>query len=98
IIIAPDPRLKTVSTPVEVAHEDMRSLANDLFDTMYHQKGIGLAAVQVGILKRILVADVDWKDDGTIGTQYVLINPEILSDDGEMNLYKEGCLSFPEQF
>lgn len=98
IIIAPDERLKTVSAPVEVIDDEIRTLATDLFHTMYAQKGIGLAAVQVGELKRMLVADVEWKEDGEIGTQYVLINPKIIEEDAEPNVYKEGCLSFPEQF
>src|SRR5262249_50318987 len=65
----------------------------------YHERGIGLAAVQVGVLKRMLVTDVTWRDeDGEPGEQYVLINPEILEDSEELHPYKEGCLSFPDQF
>ena len=65
---------------------------------MYAENGIGLAAVQVGELKRMLVADVEWKEDKQPGKQYVLINPEILEEDPEPHAYKEGCLSFPEQY
>jgi peptide deformylase len=99
IIIAPDPRLKTKSQPVAAVDDAIRSFVADLFDTMYAQKGIGLAAVQVGVLKRILVADVTWREeDGKPGVQHVLINPEIVSASDVDKVYKEGCLSFPEQY
>ena len=89
IVIAPDPRLKTKSEPVTVIDEALHMLALDLFDTMYHEKGIGLAAVQVGVLKRMLVADVSWRDDsGETGEQYVLINPEIVEEAAEPHTYK----------
>lgn len=97
LVIAPDVRLKTKSTPVEVVDDSIRALAQDLLDTMYASQGIGLAAVQVGELKRMLVADVEWDDNGP-GTQHVLINPEIIEAAPEPKIYKEGCLSFPEQF
>jgi len=98
LVIAPDPRLKTRSEPIEKIDDDIRALAADMFDTMYHEKGIGLAAVQVGVLKRLLIADVTWRDEGGPGKQYALINPEILESSEEPHVYKEGCLSFPEQF
>jgi peptide deformylase len=100
LIIAPDPKLKTKSAPIEKIDDSIRQLASDMFDTMYHEKGIGLAAVQVGELKRMLVTDVSWRDEGAgvIGEQYVLINPEIIESSEEPHPYKEGCLSFPEQF
>src|SRR5579872_2000286 len=98
LVIAPDPRLKTKSSPIEVIDDSIRALVADMFDTMYHEKGIGLAAVQVGVLKRLLIADVIWRDDGGPGKQYVLINPEILESSEEPHVYKEGCLSFPDQF
>ena len=99
IIIAPDARLKTKSETVSSIDDSIRHLAIDLFHTMYNERGIGLAAVQVGVLKRVLVADVTWRDeDGTPGEQHVLINPEIVTNSADLNVYKEGCLSFPEQF
>jgi len=99
IIIAPDPRLKTKAGPVDAVDDSIRKLVADMFDTMYAEKGIGLAAVQVGVMKRILVADVTWRDeDGQIGEQHVLLNPEILKNSDDLNVYKEGCLSFPEQY
>ncbi|MDE3015884.1 MAG: peptide deformylase, partial [Pseudomonadota bacterium] len=91
LIIAPDPRLKTRSSPVEKVDDEVRRLVAAMFETMYHEKGIGLAAVQVGMLKRILVADVAWRDDGGAGKQYALINPEILESSDEPHMYKEGC-------
>ena len=99
IIIAPDPRLKTKSETVTTIDDSIRELAIDLLHTMYNERGIGLAAVQVGVLKRVLVADVTWRDeDGKPGEQHVLINPEIIENAADMNVYKEGCLSFPDQF
>jgi peptide deformylase len=98
IIYFPDPRLKTKSDPITEVTDDIRALAAAMFDTMYHEEGIGLAAVQVGVLKRLLVADVEWKGRDEPGKQYVLINPEIVSNGADKNIYKEGCLSFPDQF
>ncbi len=98
LVIAPDPRLKTRSETVTKIDDSIRKLAADMLDTMYHEKGIGLAAVQVGEMKRMLVADVSWRDDGTPGKQYVIINPEIVEETSELHNYKEGCLSFPDQF
>lgn len=108
IIIAPDPRLKTRSFLVETVDDSIRELVRDMFETMYYERGIGLAAVQIGIHKRVLVADVEWNgsrysgeeagDYITPGKQYILINPEIINDSGDVHIYKEGCLSFPDQF
>jgi len=98
LVIAPDPRLKTRSDPIAQVDDSIRTLAADMFDTMYHEKGIGLAAVQVGVMKRLLVADVTWRGDGGPGEQHVLINPEIVEQSKEPHAYKEGCLSFPDQF
>lgn len=108
IIIAPDPRLKTKSFLVETVDDSIRELVQDMFETMYYERGIGLAAVQIGVHKQVLVADVDWNgsryadeeqdEEITIGKQHVLINPQILNNSGDEHTYKEGCLSFPEQF
>lgn len=98
LVIAPDERLKTKSSPIEKVDGEIKQLAADLFDTMYAERGIGLAAVQVGVLKRMLVADVTWRDNEGPGEQYVLINPEIIEEAAEPHTYKEGCLSFPDQF
>ena len=102
IIIAPDARLKTKSFLVESVDEEIKDLVHDMFETMYAARGIGLAAVQVGVHKQVLVADVEWRDEddkiSASGRQHVLINPEIISDSGDKHVYKEGCLSFPEQY
>ena len=98
LVIAPDERLTTVSSPIEKIDESIKTLAADMLDTMYHEHGIGLAAVQVGVLKRLLVADVNWREGEGPGEQYVLINPEIIEDTKDEHAYKEGCLSFPDQF
>jgi peptide deformylase len=97
LVIAPDPRLKTRSDPVKEVDDGIRTLVADMFDTMYHEKGIGLAAVQVGVMKRVLVTDVEWRD-GAPGKQYVIINPEIVEEAPDLHHYKEGCLSFPDQY
>jgi peptide deformylase len=98
LVYYPDPRLKQVSAPIEAVSDDIRTLARDMFETMYHEEGIGLAAVQVGVMKRLLVVDVEWKAGGEPGKQYAMINPEIVTPSDETNVYKEGCLSFPDQF
>lgn len=98
IVIEPDDRLHIKSSPVETVNDEVRKLAADMLETMYYERGIGLAAVQVGVHKRLLVVDVNWSEEDGPGDQYVLINPEILSADSELNKYKEGCLSFPDQY
>ena len=96
IITVPSEILKKISEPIEKIDMNEKKLVKDLFDTMYASKGIGLAAVQVGILKRILVIDVSTKDEQK--KPISLINPIIkrLSDD--TSIYEEGCLSIPETF
>ena len=96
IITVPNEILKKISEPIEKIGTNEKKLVKDLFDTMYASKGIGLAAVQVGILKRILVIDVSTKDEQK--KPISLINPIIkrLSDD--TSVYEEGCLSIPETF
>jgi len=101
ILEAPDPRLRVVSTPVAEVTDDHRRLIADMFETMYAAPGIGLAAIQVGVADRILVIDLQEREevDGTpIRTPRVFINPELSEPSAEMNSYNEGCLSIPEQF
>ncbi len=101
ILEVPDPRLKTVSTPVETVDDDVRKLVDDMFDTMYAAPGIGLAAIQVGVPKRIVVMDLQEEEDEEgkpIRDPRVFINPEILDPAEEMSTYTEGCLSVPDQF
>ena len=96
IITVPDEKLKRVSEPILSIGLNEKKLVNDLFETMYHSKGIGLAAVQVGILKRILVIDVSSKDEEKNPMSF--INPVIQKVSKETSLYEEGCLSIPDTF
>lgn len=99
LIIAPDPILKKASAPVAEVNDEVREILNHMLDTMYHSGGIGLAAVQVGLHKRLIVVDVNWRDeDETSRKPLKLINAEIVSDSGDEHEYKEGCLSFPDQY
>jgi peptide deformylase len=101
IIEVPDPRLRAISTPVETVDDEIRALIADMFDTMYDAPGIGLAAVQVGVPKRLIVMDLQEQEDEEgkpIREPRVFINPEILEPTDEMNVYTEGCLSVPDQF
>ena len=96
IISVPDETLKKISDPVEKIGINEKKLINDLFETMYESKGIGLAAVQVGILKRILVIDVSNKDEKREPLSF--INPTIKKVSDETSVYEEGCLSIPDTF
>ena len=89
IRINDDPILRMVSRPVETVDRRTQILIEDMFETMYDAGGVGLAAVQVGVLKRVIVIDT-----GEEGEKLVLINPEILKTDG-VQTGEEGCLSFP---
>jgi len=90
ILEFPDPRLRTKAAPVEVVDDALRALIDDMFETMYAAPGIGLAATQVDVHRRLLVADVS--SDGS--EPHVLINPQILEKDGVQSS-DEGCLSVP---
>ncbi len=96
ILTAPDPILETVSTPVDAVTDEVRQQLDDMLETMYAAPGIGLAAIQVGIPKRMLVIDVS--REGEEKQPLFIVNPEItwVSDDDQ--LYEEGCLSLPEQY
>ena len=101
IIEVPDPLLRQISTPVETVDDDIRALIADMFETMYDAPGIGLAAIQVGIPKRILVIDLqEPKEEGGEGVKdpRVFINPEILEESDQDVPYTEGCLSVPDQY
>lgn len=96
ILTVPDPRLKTVSAPVEGGVTDEhRALMDDMLETMYDAPGIGLAAIQVGVPLRIIVMDL--QEDEEPNPRY-FVNPEILETIGETKPYEEGCLSVPEVF
>jgi peptide deformylase len=94
ILTAPDPRLKAVSEPVARVDAEIRALIDDMIETMYGADGIGLAAIQVGVPKRVLVMDIDQKDGKKNPIAYV--NPKILWASEEMAMFEEGCLSVPE--
>tara|TARA_B100000530_G_scaffold82865_1_gene50409 strand:- start:45 stop:569 length:525 start_codon:yes stop_codon:yes gene_type:complete len=96
IITVPDETLKKISAPIEKVGVNEKKLINDLFETMYNSKGIGLAAVQVGILKRILVIDISTKEEKKNPLSF--INPTIKKVSDETSIYEEGCLSIPETF
>ncbi|MBT8084836.1 MAG: peptide deformylase [Woeseia sp.] len=93
ILEFPDPRLRKKAVPVETVDDALRALIDDMFETMYDAPGIGLAATQVDVHRRLLVADVSAEKT----EPYVLINPEILEKDGQA-ITEEGCLSVPGYF
>ena len=93
IIYLPDPRLRQQSVPIEVFDEALHSLCDDMFDTMYAAKGVGLAAPQIGLNIRLSVVDVI----GDKSQQIVLANPEIIEATGRVE-YQEGCLSVPSVY
>jgi len=94
ILVVPDPRLKLISEPVAVVDDDLRALMDDMLQTMYDAPGIGLAAIQIGVPKRVIVMDLG-RDENDRQPQY-FINPEILWSSEETAPYEEGCLSIPE--
>src|SRR6056297_2880358 len=97
IILHPDPRLKKTCAPVPDLSDDLRTLADDMLETMYDAPGIGLAAPQVGVLSRLIVLDCV-KDEGEAPRPLVMINPEVVASSDEVNTYEEGCLSIPDQY
>lgn len=101
IIETPDARLKTISTPVDGVDDALRAFIKDMFDTMYDAPGIGLAAIQVGVAKRVLVIDLQERDEesgAVIREPRVFINPEIVEMSEDLTVYSEGCLSVPDQY
>ena len=101
IIETPDPLLRRISKPVEAVDDDLRTLIADMFDTMYAAPGIGLAAIQVGVPKRVLVIDLQEPEEeggDPVRDPRVFINPEILEASDTFQVYSEGCLSVPDQY
>jgi peptide deformylase len=94
ILVVPDPVLKQKSLPVEAVDDDLRALMDDMLETMYAAPGIGLAAIQIGEAKRVIVMDLARPDEEP-APQY-FVNPEILWADEELLPYEEGCLSVPD--
>ena len=97
ILIHPDPRLKKVADPVAEVDDEIRTLAADMLETMYDAPGIGLAAPQVGVMRRVIVMDCV-KDEGAPPRPMVLLNPRVTWASEDRATYDEGCLSIPEQY
>ena len=93
LVIAPDPIFRKKAAKVEVVDEEIRSLINDMFETLYAENGLGLGANMVGLLKQIIV--IDLKEAGK-SEPVVMINPEILERSSELQTYNEASLSFPK--
>ena len=96
ILTEPDPFLREKSKKVEIVNDEIRSLMDDMLDTMYAAPGIGLAAIQIGVPKRVIVIDLAREDEKK--TPLYFVNPEIISNSDTDSSYEEGCLSVPGQF
>jgi len=109
IVIFPNPILQQHSQPVDKIDDNLKKLMSDMLETMYRDKGVGLAAVQVGVLKRVIVMDISYTINDCDGDHHdhhhnhitnqkpmFLVNPEIVNSSKELSVYHEGCLSFPE--
>jgi len=96
ILIIPDKRLRLKSEPVGAIDKDVRALIDDMFETMYDAPGIGLAAIQIGIPKRVITMDLAKKDEPK--APQVFINPEVIWSSDQKATYEEGCLSIPEYY
>ncbi|RPH05583.1 MAG: peptide deformylase [Alphaproteobacteria bacterium TMED93] len=95
IIVEPDPILRKKCNPIEKVDDEIKKLMKDMLETMYDAPGIGLAAIQIGILKRLVVIDIS-KDEKK--NPLFLVNPKIISQSKTTSVYEEGCLSLPGQF
>ncbi|MEN9855883.1 MAG: hypothetical protein RL186_1511 [Pseudomonadota bacterium] len=100
ILTVPNPILKQISKPIERVDDDVRALMSDMLDSMYAAKGIGLAAVQIGVPLRVIVMDLEWgKEDAPDHfAPRFFANPEIIWTSEDTNIYDEGCLSVPEYY
>jgi len=96
ILVLPDQRLRAVADPVDTVDDDVRALAKDMLETMYDAPGIGLAAPQIGVLRRVVVMDL--AKEGETPEPIVMVNPEILKVSDETEVSEEGCLSIPELY
>ncbi len=96
LVILPDARLRAKSEPVETVDDEVRGLLDDMLETMYDAPGIGLAAIQVGIPKRLVVMDL--AKEGEERRPMFFVNPEITWQSEETSVYEEGCLSIPEYY
>lgn len=96
ILVIPDEKLRQKTEPVEKIDSELQTLIDDMFETMYAAPGIGLAAPQIGVMKRLAVVDVSKRDDEQV--PLALINPEITWRSEETSFYEEGCLSIPDYY
>jgi len=96
ILVIPDKRLRLKSEPVLAIDAEIRALVDDMFETMYDAPGIGLAAIQIGVPKRVVTMDLARKDEPK--APQVFINPEVTWASDETSTYEEGCLSIPEYY
>ena len=96
LVILPDPVLRQVSKPVERVDDELRRFADDMLETMYDAPGIGLAAIQIGEPRRMLVIDLAKEDEPK--APHVIINPEIVASGDGVSVYEEGCLSIPDYY
>ena len=96
LVLLPDPILRTEYEPVERVDEEIRTLADDMLETMYDAPGIGLAAIQIGIPRRLLVIDCAKEDEEP--APMVFINPKVVASSDERSVYEEGCLSIPDYY
>ncbi|MES2984893.1 MAG: peptide deformylase [Pseudomonadota bacterium] len=96
LVIAPDARLNIASAAVTAVDDSIRTLLNDMLETMYANDGIGLAAVQIGVHKRCVVVDVGVREGRNTPLKFV--NPEIIENSDDRSVFAEGCLSFPDQY
>ncbi len=96
ILKIPDPRLKLVSEPVTKFDGKLQTLVQDMLETMYDAPGIGLAAIQIGVAKRLLVIDLAKEEEPK--APMVFVNPDIISVSDELSIYEEGCLSIPDYY
>ena len=101
IITLPDPMLRRSSAPVERVDDELRALIDDMLETMYDAPGIGLAAVQLAVQRRVIVMDVKYRHHDEEGGEVekepiAMVNPEILTRGDELRVHEEGCLSIPE--
>ena len=95
ILVLPDPLLRKISEPISEVNSEIKKLMDDMLETMYEAPGIGLAAVQIGVLKRVIVIDLS---KGEKKEPLFIVNPKITFKSKELLSYEEGCLSIPNQF
>jgi len=96
LVLLPDPILRNKSEPLERVDEEVQLLADDMLETMYDAPGIGLAAIQIGIPRRMLVIDCSKEDEDR--APMVFVNPQIVDSSDDRSAYEEGCLSIPDYY